>query len=224
MKVQRVQNELFLFYAQGSIRLNWLHSYYISSKGELTFWSSMEMEDIPILATYNTTREFVFKQKWAKGNRTDDYWSLYNVFLSKYFSAFQIHINGINKEFRVKVQCWTGCPSSSDNKGAFTYRLAAEGEDLVHLNDKERMWAAAHMHCSQSVQKMMQDDRQTLENIVKQIKVWCQQLATIFSTAGNEAFARREPVVVVTKTLITNTFYKINCQAYGHYPKNILMP
>lgn len=94
--------ELCPSYSPGSIKLNWLQSYYVSRNGELTLWSSMEMEDIQILATYNATRQFIFKKSWAKGNHTEDYWSLYNIFLSKYFSAFQIHMNGIKKEFRAK--------------------------------------------------------------------------------------------------------------------------
>ncbi|PIO41006.1 hypothetical protein AB205_0114470 [Aquarana catesbeiana] len=166
---------LISFTASGSIKLNWLQSYYVSRNGELTLWSSMEMEDIQILATYNATRQFIFKKSWAKGNHTEDYWSLYNIFLSKYFSAFQIHMNGIKKEFRAKgvftVQCWAGCSSSMDNKEAFTYRLAAEGEDLVHLNDAEGMWVAGRMNCSNAVQKIMQGDNQTLQNIEKQQKI-----------------------------------------------------
>ncbi|KAM5145642.1 antigen-presenting glycoprotein CD1d-like [Mantella aurantiaca] len=212
------------FTATGSIKLNWLQSYYVSRDGELTLWSSMEMEDVQILVTYNSTREFVFKKSWAKGNQTDDYWSLYNVFLSKYFSAFQIYINGLNKEFGVEgaftVQCWAGFSSSLDNKEAFTYRLASEGEDLVHFNDAEKVWVAGRMNCSHAVQKILQEDRQALENI-KRVKVQCQELATKFSTAGKEAFSRKvQPEVYITiKSSKSET--EVICIVTGFYPKKI---
>ncbi|XP_077345060.1 antigen-presenting glycoprotein CD1d-like [Lithobates pipiens] len=108
-----------------------------------------------------------------------------------------------------------------DNNKAFTYRLAAEGEDLVHLNDAERMWVAGSMHCSNAVQKIMQEDSQTLQNIEKQVKVHCQQLATIFSTAGKEAFSRKlQPQVYITsKSLKSET--EVICMVTGFYPKSI---
>ncbi|XP_073454446.1 hereditary hemochromatosis protein homolog isoform X2 [Aquarana catesbeiana] len=82
---------LFLsFKATSSFRLNWLQSFHMVDE-ELSYWSSMEMEGFQVAAIYNTP-VLVFKQSWAKGNFTDDQWSLFDVFLIKYFSSVRKHI------------------------------------------------------------------------------------------------------------------------------------
>lgn len=213
---------LFLsFTATGSNRLNWLQTYQIID-GELSYWSLMEMEGFQLAATYNTPA-LVYKQSWAKGNTSHDYWSLFDVFLNKYFSVFKDKIRLKEPDLKdiYTVQCWIGCPSSSEGIEDFTYKVAINGKNLVHLDVIRKVWVGEHNPLAQTAQKILQEDEQTMENLVVYVKSLCIQLADLFSQAGEEVFSRKiQPQVYITSQP-DQSDTEVICMVTGFYPKSI---
>ncbi|KAM5145641.1 antigen-presenting glycoprotein CD1d-like [Mantella aurantiaca] len=184
----------------------------------------MEMEDIQLAATYNKP-VLVFKQSWAKGDIGDDHWSLFNVFLNKYFSTFKRYLFRIHKELNVtgvsSVQCLTGCPSFLEDPEDFTYKVAINNEYQLHLNFTRKVWVAEPDPFAQVVQKILQDDHETMNNLVVHVTNLCMQLADLFSKTGKEVFSRKiQPQVHITSHS-DRSETEILCMVTGFYPKPI---
>ncbi|XP_077340133.1 antigen-presenting glycoprotein CD1d-like [Lithobates pipiens] len=215
---------LFLsFTAIGSNRLNWLQTYQVSD-GELSYWSIMEMEGFQLAATYNKPA-LVYKQSWAKGNTSHDYWSLFDVFLNKYFSVFKEKILQLQEMPDLKdkhtVQCWIGCPSSLEEIEDFTYKVALNGKNEVHLDVIRKVWVGENNPFAQTVQKLFQEDEQTMGNLVVYVTSLCIKLAELFSQAGEEVFSRKiQPQVYITSQP-DQSETEVICMVTGFYPKSI---
>ncbi|XP_040181222.1 T-cell surface glycoprotein CD1b4-like [Rana temporaria] len=216
---------LFLIATATDIRINWLQNYYYSSDRVLTLWGSLVVEDIEILAAYNDSRFIVFKQSWSKGNLSNTDWMFFNMFLGSFFYYFQLHIDDISEELEIKgafiTQCVAICPSSTDNPAGYAFKIALEGEDLVHLNVTEGVWVAGDYPYSEAVQKHLQKDKVTLVSIENMLKNQCHAMATKYSTAGKEALSRKiQPQVYITKK-VDKAETEVICMVTGFYPKPI---
>ncbi|XP_077340050.1 T-cell surface glycoprotein CD1c-like [Lithobates pipiens] len=216
---------LFLIVTATDIRINWLQNYYYSSDRVLTLWGSLEVEDIEILAAYNDSRLIVFKQSWSNGNLSNTDWMFFNMFLGSFIYYFHIHIDELNKELGHKgaftTQCMAICPSSTDNPAGYAFKIAVEGEDLVHLNVTEGVWVAGDYPQSEAVQKHLQNDTVTLVSIENMLKNQCHAMATTYSTAGKEALSRKiQPQVYITEK-VEKAETEVICMATGFYPKPI---
>ncbi|XP_072286981.1 antigen-presenting glycoprotein CD1d-like isoform X2 [Pyxicephalus adspersus] len=205
------------------VKMDWLQTYQGSTDGNITYWSSIEIEGIQVAATYNTP-VFVFKKSWAKGKESDDYWSTFNIFLNKYFSAFILKLNEIRKNYGITgvftVQCFLRCTTIFNDTEGFTYRLAKEGQSVVHLNLTTRMWEAENSQpLAKAAQKILQEDADIMKQIANNLQNLCQELAQIFSSSVKEAFSKKfQPQVFITSQ---SSGTEVMCMATGFYPRPI---
>lgn len=211
--------------AAGSIMITAAQNYYFSSDRVMTFWGSLEVEDIEVLAAYNDSRLIEFKQSWSKKSLNDTDWKLCNMLLQRYLINFQNHTRNIIEKCGIKgavlFQCWVGCSSSMDDLKDLNYKVALDGEDLVSINAGEGVWVAGNSPYSQDVQRIMQNEEVTRVIIITLLTHHCYGLALTFSTAGKEAYSRKiQPQVYITKKL--DTFgTEVLCMVTGFYPKPI---
>ncbi|XP_077340072.1 antigen-presenting glycoprotein CD1d-like [Lithobates pipiens] len=211
--------------AAGSIIITGTQNSYFSIDQVMTFWGSLEVEDIEVLAAYNDSRLIEFKQSWSKKTLGDTDWKLCNMMLQRYLANFQNHGSNVIEKCGIKgavlFQCWVECSSSMDDLRDFIYKVALDGEDLVSINAGDGVWVAGTSPYSLGVQRMMQNDEVTRETLIMLMKHQCHWLALRFSTAGMEEYSRKiQPQVYITKKL--DTFgTEVLCMVTGFYPKPI---
>ncbi|XP_072286826.1 uncharacterized protein [Pyxicephalus adspersus] len=145
----------------------------------------------------------------------------FQISLSKVLESFRNHVND-TEGFHV-LQLLEGC-ILHDNQTIYTllsYRY--DGNPLMSFNSEKSNWTAEDPRAQYlaDINNMNQTVTEDIKNsLVNQCILHIAELLSL----GNCTFNRKEePVVVVTKTPITNTVYKMHCRAYGHYPKNISM-
>ncbi|XP_077340028.1 uncharacterized protein LOC143983802 [Lithobates pipiens] len=151
------------------IRINMIQNFYYSSDRIMTLWGSLEMEDIEILAGYNDSRLIVFKQSWSKGNLSNKDWMFFNMFLGSFLYYFQVHIGEISEDLEIKdaftTQCMATCPSSMNDQAGYAFKIAVDGEEIVHLNVTEGLWVAGNHPYSKVVQNRLEKDTASLVSI-----------------------------------------------------------
>ncbi|XP_073454467.1 antigen-presenting glycoprotein CD1d-like isoform X2 [Aquarana catesbeiana] len=210
--------------AAGSVRITIVQNGQYLNEETPTVWGSLAMEDIEILALYNDTRTIEFKQSWSRANMTSFYWQFLDMVLNRYIFNIRSLVGKFYKKLGIKgsflIQGWTRCSSSMEDIGCFTYRVAADGEDLVTLNITG-VWVAGNAPYSQGVQRLLQKDKDTTETIKSILTKYCPSLATLYLTAGKEAYSRKiQPQVYITKKPYESETDVI-CMVTGFYPKPI---
>ncbi|XP_073456974.1 antigen-presenting glycoprotein CD1d-like [Aquarana catesbeiana] len=191
---------------------------------ELSYWSSMEMEGIQVAATYNSP-VLVFKQSWAKGNFTDDQWSLYDVFLIKYFSSVRKHIlyyyEKLGGKGMTSVQIWTGCPSSLKEIEDFTFKVAVNNEYELHLDITRKVWVEEHDPVARAILIYLKEDKQGLNDLVVHVTKLCMQLAYLFSETGKEVYSRKSQPQAYITSRTDQSETEVICMVTGFYPHSI---
>ncbi|XP_077345004.1 saoe class I histocompatibility antigen, A alpha chain-like [Lithobates pipiens] len=149
----------------------------------------------------------------------------FNMFLGSYLYYFPLHVDELKNKFEHKgaftIQCRVICPSSMDNLAGYAFKIAMEGEDLVHLNVTEGVWVAGDYPLSEAVRKYLQKDMVTLASIENMLKKQLHALATTYLTAGKETLSRKiQPQVYITKK-VDKAETEVICMVTGFYPKQI---
>ncbi|KAM5146920.1 major histocompatibility complex class I-related gene protein-like [Mantella aurantiaca] len=121
------------------------------------------------------------------------------------------------------LQLLDGCILYDNGTVDTIFSFHYNGEPFISFNVDNGIWIADDPRAQKFTdlynenKTMLEQDKNTLENA-------CVPHIIELLSLGNCTLNRKEqPVVVVTQTPITNSTSRLNCRAYGHYPKNISM-
>ncbi|KAM5146921.1 major histocompatibility complex class I-related gene protein-like [Mantella aurantiaca] len=197
-----------------------------STYGYPTYYTTRSIDDIT-LYWYDSINQVVERRvPWFRST----YVTLLDASLNQLMiqrsqqRLFQIFKNYLNdtEGFHV-LQRILGCMVYDDGtiNTVFSYRY--DGRPFLSFNVEMANWIAVDKR-AESLAEIFNQNKTFGEQNRKILMNNCVPHIAELLSLGNCTFNRREqPVVRVTQTPITNSTSRLNCRAYGHYPKNISM-
>ncbi|XP_073454437.1 major histocompatibility complex class I-related gene protein-like [Aquarana catesbeiana] len=145
----------------------------------------------------------------------------FQVMLQKLFEEYRNYMND-TEEFQV-LQLLDGCMVYDDDTFDTTFSFHYNGEPFMSFSVENGSWIADDPRAQVFADKNNKN-KTVLEQMKDSMKSRCAPHIYELLSLGSCTLSRKEqPVVVLTLIFITNSTYKLSCQAYGHYPKNISM-
>ncbi|XP_077340146.1 HLA class I histocompatibility antigen, alpha chain F-like [Lithobates pipiens] len=138
---------------------------------------------------------------------------------SKVLESFMFHVND-TEGFHV-LQLLDGCIAYENGTFDSLLHYHYDGNPFISFNLEKANWTAEDPRAQYLVD--INNHNQTLtEELRNKLVDKCLPHITELLSMGKCTFSRKEqPVVIVGQTLIKNITSRLNCRAYGHYPKNI---
>ncbi|KAM5145643.1 hereditary hemochromatosis protein-like [Mantella aurantiaca] len=220
-----------VFYCSAPVASSGIHSHYFfrtvttqDSASDYPFYYSTRSIDDITLYWYDSNSGIVERRvPWFRSAHA----GLLNASIAEFnnqisqSNLLELIRNDINdtEGFHV-LQRLQGCVVH-ENLAILSYRY--DGKPFLSFNLEKVKWIAEDPRAQYLADHNNRD--QTLTAVTKDILLdSCNPQITELLSLGNCTFSRKEqPVVKVTQTPITNSTSRLNCRAYGHYPKNISM-
>ncbi|XP_040180828.1 major histocompatibility complex class I-related gene protein-like [Rana temporaria] len=191
-----------------------------------TYYSTRSIDDIT-LYWYDSNNEVIERRvPWFRRAKS----TLLDASISEFHeqqrmqNVLQMLKRGLNdtEGFHI-LQLLDGCVLYDNGTFDTLYRYHYDGKPFLSFNVKEASWIAEDPKAQYLTNMLNVNETKTQEIRNTLVKICVPHIHELLSL-GTCTFNRREPpVVIVTQMLITNSTYRLNCQAYGHYPKTISM-
>ncbi|XP_077340159.1 major histocompatibility complex class I-related protein 1-like [Lithobates pipiens] len=141
--------------------------------------------------------------------------------LQRLFHMFKNYLNE-TKGFHV-LQRLLGCIVYGNGTIGTVFSYRYDGRPFLSFNVEKGHWIAEDSRVQYFADIFNRNKTMGEQNKKVLMNNCVPHIAELLSL-GNCTFNRREkPIVRVTQTPITNSTSRLNCRAYGHYPKNISM-
>ncbi|XP_068103894.1 antigen-presenting glycoprotein CD1d-like [Hyperolius riggenbachi] len=188
-------------------------------------WGTAQFGGIVTHSFHNASEGIVFTQSWSKGNLSDLEWKFIDMALMNYIyychkhAITSLQAAGVKGPFTAQILA--GCFSDPETTKLTFYKLALDGEDLLHLDVDQGIWISSPSPLASRVREELSADKHAIKTIQVFLMGPCKLLANSLLFSGRPTLETRIQPEVFFVRRHRDSEDELICMVTGFYPEPI---